>query len=244
MPGLLWLSLRLRDRKQGQLEKAVRRLRPSLRLRDRMKGHLLASAAMQKSLSLLLETTGQLRRWKKTKKNKTEEIVIGDEMEVDESARRAKGASPEETEEPERPLLLDQLHREPRPLVFDEFPGLPKRDRCIALPSLEFMAQIADLPKIPDVGDVFVSKGERREPVCIEYTAPAPHGKKIREYAAHQVFVAKEVKVVMIPADKYNWEKPGIAVRVDSIFEWGSEAWVNVTRERELHSHGCIRAIV
>ena len=64
----------------------------------------------------------------------------------------------------------------------------------------------------------------------MEYSKAAPLGDKYGRLPAESWVQAKEIIVVLIPADRRRPPEHGIAIRCDSTIVPGVDAWINVSR--------------
>ena len=71
-------------------------------------------------------------------------------------------------------------------------------------PSLEAMAAIVHWQRTPEVGDAFVSGGQRNSLHCVERTALAPCGTRIEALPEGASMSAKEIRVVCILPDRLD----------------------------------------
>ena len=103
----------------------------------------------------------------------------------------------------------------------------------VSATTLAGLAIAAGFPRVPVQGDWFYTRPEgRRSPVCVEYSALPPSGIAYGKLPAESWMQAKEIVVVLIPENPRRSRPPeqGIAIRCDSTFVPGVDAWVNVSR--------------
>ena len=123
-----------------------------------------------------------------------------------------------------------ELNSEPKTELNSELNPEPNPEPNPGEPLLEEVARLAGIDT-PRIGDIFVTM-DKRSPVCKAYTDLPPHGEYIRTFPKKYEFSAKDVRVVLIPADSIRGLPPqyGIAVKTDI-------GWVNISRNRILFAN-------
>ena len=99
-------------------------------------------------------------------------------------------------------------------------------------PTIADLAWQARMPRVPQPGDWFASRGGPGQPCCVEYSAKSPNGERYGALPPNTQMQAKEIDVVRIGASR-DW---GICIRCDSQLRTG-ECWVNITRRHLKFAH-------